>query len=150
VDEPAVSLTLEPGASLPVYKTGGSAGADLHAYLKEPHAGTILLEPGERTLVPTGIRMQLPAGYEGQVRSRSGLAIEHGVVCLNSPGTIDADYRGEIRVILANLGDEPFVISDGDRIAQLIVAPVSHASFSRADSLGDTQRGAGGFGSTGR
>jgi dUTP pyrophosphatase len=150
MDEPVVSLTLEPGASLPEYKTGGSAGADLRAYLKESHDGTILLEPGRRALVPTGIRLQLPAGYEGQVRSRSGLALEHGVVCLNSPGTIDADYRGEVRVILANLGDEPFVISDGDRIAQLIVAPVSHASFSRAASLGDTQRGAGGFGSTGR
>ncbi len=150
MDKPLVTLTLEPGASLPEYKTGGSAGADLRARLKDTRECAIRLEPGKRTLVPTGIRLQLPIGFEGQIRSRSGLALEHGVVCLNSPGTIDSDYRGEVKVILANLGDETFVISDGDRIAQLIVVPVSQARFLQADVLEDTNRGAGGFGSTGR
>ncbi|HET7839259.1 MAG TPA: dUTP diphosphatase [Rectinemataceae bacterium] len=139
-------LHVEEGASVPSYQSPGSAGADLCAFLPSP----VALEPGARMAVPTGLRMELPEGYEAQVRPRSGLALKHGISCLNSPGTIDADYRGELKVILANLGSEPFIISPGDRIAQLIVAPVSRASFVVTDRLGSTSRGEGGFGSTGR
>jgi dUTP pyrophosphatase len=131
---------------VPVYKTAGAAGADLRADL----SGEIVLKPGERKLVPTGIRIELPLDYEAQVRPRSGLAIRHGVTALNSPGTIDSDYRGEIKVILINLGDEDFKIEPGDRIAQLVVAPVVRARFKLMDNLGVTGRSAGGFGSTGR
>jgi dUTP pyrophosphatase len=150
MDRTAIFLTLEEGASLPEYKTDGSAGADLRAHLTGKHGLSMTIEPGNRAMVPTGLRLQLPAGFEGQIRSRSGLAFEFGVICLNSPGTIDSDYRGEVKVLLANLGDSPFVITNGDRIAQLVVAPVCQAVFSRTDSLDDTGRGAGGFGSTGR
>lgn len=111
---------------------------------------TLSLAPGSRMLVPTGLAVALPHGYEAQVRPRSGLAAKHGVTVLNSPGTIDADYRGEIKVILINLGDEPFVIRRGDRIAQLVVAPVTAVTFDLKESLDETQRGSGGFGSTGR
>ncbi len=145
VDEPIVGFTAESGAYAPEYQTQGSAGADLRAFAPEG----ITLAPGERRAVPTGVRIELPRGYEAQVRPRSGLALSKGVTCLNSPGTIDSDYRGEIKVILVNLGSESVAIGNGDRIAQLVVAPVSRASFEKAASLGGTERGSGGFGSTG-
>ncbi len=130
----------------PAYATPGSAGVDLAAALEAP----LVLRPGARADVPTGIALALPEGYEGQVRPRSGLALRSGIAVLNSPGTIDADYRGEIRVILANLGGEPVTISRGERIAQLVVAPVSRVAFTRVEALPESRRGAGGFGSTGR
>ncbi len=133
---------------LPEYATAGSAGLDLRACLAEG-SGPLRLEPGGRAAVPTGLAIALPAGTEGQVRSRSGLALRHGVICLNSPGTIDADYRGEVRVILANFGPDPFDVHHGDRVAQLVVAPVVQVELQPVDSLDDTDRGAGGFGSTG-
>jgi len=133
------------GLSLPRYATENSAGVDLQAAVEAP----LVLRPGARIDVPTGIAIALPEGWEGQVRPRSGLALKHGVTVLNSPGTIDADYRGEIRVILANLGDAPFPIARGERIAQLVIAPVSRAAWQVAAALPPTQRGAGGFGSTG-
>jgi dUTP pyrophosphatase len=108
------------------------------------------LKPGERAMVPTGLTIALPARHEAQVRPRSGLAVKHGVTCLNSPGTIDADYRGEVKVILINHGQEPFVIKRGERIAQMVIAPVTRAELVQVDTLDETQRGAGGFGSTGR
>ncbi len=138
-------LALKAGASIPTYATSGSAGADLTALLDEP----LVLQSGERALIPTGIALELPPHYEAQVRPRSGLAAKAGVTVLNSPGTIDSDYRGEITVILINHGSEPFIIKSGDRIAQLIITPVVQASFSLADELDSTERGGGGFGSTG-
>jgi dUTP pyrophosphatase len=143
----SVSITRDERARefpLPEYATPASAGVDLRAVEKR------VLQPGERALVPTGIRIALPPGYEAQVRPRSGLALKYGVTLPNSPGTIDADYRGEILVIMQNLGDAPFVIEPGDRIAQMIVAPVSRVDWIEADSLEETERGAGGFGSTGK
>ena len=131
---------------LPTYATPGSAGVDLAAALEAP----LVLSPGARAAVPTGIALALPAGYEAQVRPRSGLALRSGIAVLNSPGTIDADYRGEIRVILANLGGEPVTIARGERIAQLVVAPVSRVAFTAVEALPESIRGAGGFGSTGR
>lgn len=131
---------------LPAYETAGAAGLDLRAAL--PH-GPLRLEPGERLLVPTGLVLELPVGTEGQVRPRSGLALRHGVTLLNAPGTIDADYRGEVGVILINHGREPFTIAHGDRIAQLVVASVLQAGIVEVEKLGETARGAGGFGSTG-
>jgi len=138
---------LPQGEGLPVpgYMSVHAAGADLCAAVREQ----LTLLPGARALVPTGFSIALPPGYEAQVRPRSGLAIRSGITCLNSPGTIDADYRGEVRVVLANFGTEPFVIRRGDRIAQIVVAPVSRASFEIVDELPPTQRGDGGFGSTG-
>jgi dUTP pyrophosphatase len=143
-------MRLEHGAGLPLpsYASAGAAGLDLIAALAENQE--ITLEFGERALVPTGIALHLPDGMEAQVRPRSGLAARHGVTVLNSPGTIDADYRGEIRVILVNLGREPFSLRRGDRIAQLVVAPVTRVALVEAESLESTARGAGGFGSTGR
>ena len=135
----------DEGAAAPEYKTDGSAGADLRARLPIP----MVIGSGDRAAVPTGIRIELPPGYEAQVRPRSGLALEKGLTCLNSPGTIDSDYRGEIKVILVNLGREAATISDGDRIAQLVVASVSRARFVAVPVLGETARGSGGFGSTG-
>jgi len=146
VDEPTVQVLLADGAFLPDYCTDGSAGADLRAML----VNSITLEPGCRALVPTGVSIQLPAGYEAQVRSRSGMAAKHGIACLNAPGTVDSDYRGQIQVILINHGDESYLISNGDRIAQLVVAPVSRAHFIKSAILEHTHRGEGGFGSTGR
>jgi dUTP pyrophosphatase len=136
------------GLPLPQTQTAQSAGVDLRAALDANDVLT--LEPGMRTIVPCGFAMALPPGYEAQVRPRSGLAANHGVTVLNSPGTIDADYRGEIMVILVNLGREAFVIVRGDRIAQMVVAPVVQPVFSVGEDLDATQRGAGGFGSTGR
>lgn len=130
---------------LPAYATADSAGVDLIAALDTP----LLLAPGERKDVPTGIALALPTGWEGQVRPRSGLALRHGLSVLNSPGTIDADYRGEIRVILANLGSTPVTILRGERIAQLVIAPVSRAIWEVVEDLPATARGSGGFGSTG-
>jgi dUTP pyrophosphatase len=129
---------------LPSYATEGAAGLDLRAAL----AGRLVLGPGERALVPTGLRFAVPAGYEAQVRPRSGLALRHGIVLPNSPGTIDSDYRGEVQVILWNAGPEPFAIERGDRIAQLVIAPVAHVELEES-ALDETPRGAGGFGSTG-
>lgn len=129
----------------PLYMSEHAAGADLCAAVREQ----LTLLPGARALVPTGFSIALPPGYEAQIRPRSGLAIRSGVTCLNSPGTIDADYRGEISIVLANLGSEPVVICRGDRIAQMIVAPVSRAQFESVQELPPTQRGGGGFGSTG-
>ena len=133
------------GLELPAYATADSAGMDLRAALDSP----LTLAPGTRSLVPTGLAMALPRGFEGQVRPRSGLAIKHGISCLNSPGTIDADYRGELKVILANFGQENFVISRGDRIAQLIIAPVTRAQMTVVNALDETARGVGGFGHSG-
>lgn len=138
-----------PGAEdlpLPRYATDGAAGADLTAAVD----GELVIEPGARALVPTGLTIELPPGYEAQVRPRSGLALHHGVVLPNAPGTIDCDYRGEVSVILWNAGSEPFTVQRGDRIAQLVVAPVTRAHWDPAVALGETPRGAGGFGHTGR
>ena len=132
---------------LPDYATVLAAGMDLRAAV--PADDPVMLAPGQRVLVPTGLAIALPAGYEAQVRPRSGLALKHGVTCLNSPGTIDADYRGEIGVILVNLGEEPFIIERGMRIAQLVVAPVARVRWREVVALGDTDRGKGGFGSSG-
>ena len=144
-ESPKVQYLAASGASAPAYASAGSAGADLRAFIDSP----VVLKPGERTLIPTGLRLAIPPGWEGQVRPRSGLAVDHGVTVLNAPGTIDSDYRGEVKVILANMGDEPFRIESGDRIAQLIIAPVSQAAFERTIGLEETKRGTGGFGSTG-
>ncbi len=136
---------LHPDAVVPQYMSDHAAGMDLCAALDKP----IVLPPGERTIIPTGVAMAIPVGYEGQVRPRSGLAIRQGITMLNSPGTIDADYRGEIGVIAINHGDEDVTFKHGDRIAQLIVAPVVRAELSTVEELCETERGAGGFGHTG-
>lgn len=133
------------GLALPAYMSDLAAGADLCAAIAE----SLTLLPGGRAAISAGFSMSLPIGYEAQIRPRSGLALRNGVTCLNSPGTIDADYRGPVSVILANLGQEPFVLRRGDRIAQMVVAPVSRAIFEEADELTQSGRGAGGFGSTG-
>ncbi|WP_170343337.1 dUTP diphosphatase [Ruegeria arenilitoris] len=138
----------DPAIALPSYETAGAAGADVRANL--PDRGSITLQPGERALVPTGLRAEIPDGYEIQVRPRSGLALKHGITLPNAPGTIDSDYRGPLGVIVLNAGQEAFEIGHGDRIAQLVVAPVIQARFEMADSLQESQRGSGGFGSTGR
>ncbi|HJV66840.1 MAG TPA: dUTP diphosphatase [Geomonas sp.] len=132
--------------SIPGYQTEHAAGVDLQAALEGPFT----LLPGERALVPTGIALEIPPGYEAQVRPRSGLALRHGIALVNSPGTIDADYRGEIGVILINLGSEPFTFSSGERIAQLVFARCQRAEFLEVEELGETGRGSGGFGHTGR
>lgn len=139
-------LRLEHGQGLPLpaYATAGAAGMDIVA------AEDCTLAPGARHAVSTGFALAIPAGYEVQVRPRSGLAIKHGITCLNTPGTIDSDYRGEVKVILVNLGQEPFAIARGERIAQLVPAPVLRATLDEATSLDETARGSGGFGSTGR
>jgi len=130
---------------LPAYETAQSAGMDLAAAINAP----MTLAPGKRAMVPTGLAIALPAGFEAQVRPRSGLAAKNGVTVLNTPGTIDADYRGEVKVILVNLGEDSFEIERGMRIAQMVIAPVTQASFTEVDSLSETERGSGGFGSTG-
>ena len=134
--------------ALPAYETAGSAGMDLRAALGEGE--TVVLEPGQRKLIPTGLKIALEPGYEAQVRPRSGLALKHGVSVPNAPGTIDSDYRGECGVILANIGAEPFVIRRGERIAQLVIARHERADWVEVETLDETARGAGGFGSTGR
>ncbi|MEJ8404467.1 dUTP diphosphatase [Brevundimonas vesicularis] len=136
------------GLPLPAYETAGSAGMDLRAAVPEDQPMT--LAPGQRALVPTGLKIALPLGYEAQVRARSGLALKHGIICPNAPGTIDSDYRGECGVILANIGDEPFVIRRGERIAQLVIARHERADWIEVETLDETARGMGGFGSTGR
>lgn len=131
---------------LPVYETEASAGMDLRANLEEP----ILLKPLQRALIPTGLFIELPIGYEAQIRPRSGLAIKSGISLLNAPGTIDADYRGEIKVIMVNLSDQEFLVKDGERIAQMIISRHETANWKQVDQLNETVRGAGGFGHTGK
>ncbi|MEX0338572.1 MAG: dUTP diphosphatase [Arenibacterium sp.] len=133
---------------LPSYESDGAAGADIRANL--PNRESITLLPGERVLVPTGLRLEIPAGFEVQIRPRSGLALKHGITLPNSPGTIDSDYRGPLGIIAMNAGTESFTISHGDRIAQMVVAPVVRARFEQVTDLGETERGGQGFGSTGR
>ena len=141
-----VRLPHGQGLQLPDYATAAAAGADLLAAIDKD----IELGPLERKIVPTGISIALPAGFEAQVRPRSGLALKHGITCLNTPGTVDSDYRGEVGVILVNLGQEPFVIRRGERIAQMVIARHEQAAIAEVESLDETARGAGGFGSTGR
>ncbi|MBT8460828.1 MAG: dUTP diphosphatase [Boseongicola sp.] len=136
--------------ALPAYESVGAAGADIRANFDVENRRGLNLAPGERALVSTGFSMALPSGFEAQIRPRSGLALKHGITLVNTPGTIDEDYRGPIGVILINQSDEPFRISHGDRIAQMIIAPVVQARFESADSLSETDRGEGGFGSTGQ
>ena len=136
------------GLALPAYETAGSAGMDLRAAV--PEDAPMTLEPGARALVPTGLKIALEQGWEAQIRPRSGLALKHGISAPNTPGTIDSDYRGEVGVILINLGQEPFVIKRGERIAQMVIAAVAQATVVEVDTLDETARGAGGFGSTGR
>ena len=133
--------------ALPKYETALAAGADLRAALADDTPMT--LNPGQRALVPTGFAMALPAGYEAQIRPRSGLAYKHGITCLNAPGTIDADYRGEVKVLLINHGEAAFTITRGERIAQMVIAPITQPDFIQVTNLSETERGAGGFGSTG-
>ena len=130
---------------LPAYETEGSAGMDLRAYLDAP----VTLAPMERALIPTGIFLEIPRGYEAQVRARSGLAVKHGIGLVNGIGTIDSDYRGEVKVALINWGSEPFTIENGDRIAQLVIAAYERVTWEQTDTLEETERGAGGFGHTG-
>jgi dUTP pyrophosphatase len=143
-----VPLPHAEGLALPAYETADAAGMDLRAAVED--SAPVTLAPGHRAMIPTGLTIALPPGFEAQVRPRSGLAAKHGITCLNSPGTVDADYRGEVKVILINLGQEPFVIKRGERIAQMIIAPVTRAELKVVAELDETRRGAGGFGSTGR
>jgi dUTP pyrophosphatase len=140
-----VFIARKDGAQLPAYATDASSGVDLCAFVDGP----IVLKPLERALVPTGVFIGIPEGYEAEVRPRSGIAIKYGVTVLNTPGTIDADYRGEVKVILINLGAEPFTINNGDRIAQMVFKSVAHVGWKIVESLSETARGEGGFGSTG-
>ena len=142
-----VKIVNKSDNNLPAYETRSSAGMDLRAYLPE---GPITLKPMQRTLVPTGLFMEIPEGYEGQVRPRSGLAIKHGITVLNTPGTIDADYRGEVKIILVNLSDTDFVINSGERVAQIVFAKCEQMEVVNAETLSETERGEGGFGHTGR
>jgi dUTP pyrophosphatase len=138
-------MTQYPTAMVPRYETEGAAGMDIHAYLPEP----VVIAPGHRENIPTGLVAEIPVGYEGQVRPRSGLALRYGLTVLNAPGTIDSDYRGELCVLLINQGLEPVTIHDGDRIAQLVIAPVCHVQISQVKEVTLTERNTGGFGSTG-
>lgn len=155
---PHATRTLEPtlgllrllhgeGLDLPAYETAGAAGMDLRAAVQQDRP--LMLMPGKRALVPTGLVMEIPQGYEAQIRPRSGLALKHGITCLNTPGTIDSDYRGEVKVLLINLGEEEFLIERGMRIAQMVVAPVTQVRVVEVREASDTGRGSGGFGSTG-
>lgn len=146
MDQINVKIINRSGNEMPAYATEQSAGMDIRAWLPE---GGVTLQPGERCLVPTGLYIALPAGYECQIRPRSGLALKHGVTLLNTPGTVDADYRGEIGVILVNLGQAPFTVENGERIAQMVMARYSKVTWESVDTLDDTERGAGGFGHTG-
>jgi len=146
--QPILKIEVMPGnddLGLPAYATEGSAGMDLRAALTEP----LTLGAGERGVVPTGLKMEIPTGFEGCVRPRSGLAMKHGLTVTNAPGTIDSDYRGELKVLLVNLGKDPVVLKRGERIAQLLIAPVAHAQVVRVEKVDDTSRGEGGFGHTG-
>ena len=136
---------LKEGAKLPEYKTAGASGADVFAFLPEP----IVLKPFQRALIPTGVSVQIPEGYELQLRPRSGLALKHGITVLNTPGTIDSDYRGELCALLVNFGDADFTVQNGERIAQVVLARVARAAFQATESLDSTARGSGGYGSTG-
>ncbi len=136
------------GLELPAYETLGAAGMDVRAAVAQDEP--LVLNPGEKTMVPTGLSVAIPQGYEIQMRPRSGLAAKHGITCLNSPGTIDSDYRGELKVILINHGQEAFTIARGERIGQMLLAPVTRLVWNQVEELDDTDRGAGGFGSTGR
>ena len=140
-----VKMVAQKGAVVPSYKTDGAAGADVCAFLTEP----VTIAPGSFAMIPTGLFFEIPQGYEIQVRPRSGLAAKNGITVLNTPGTIDSDYRGELKIILINLGSSAFVVNNGERIAQIIVSPVTVADFKLTDSLSDTERGEKGFGSTG-
>lgn len=141
----------DPAVPLPAYATAGAAGADIRANLApQDRASGLTLRPMERRIVPTGLRVEIPPGYEMQIRPRSGLAMHHGITLPNTPATIDADYRGPLGIALVNLSDQPFTVAHGDRIAQAILAPVVRAAFALTDRLSDTARGSGGFGSTGR
>lgn len=140
-----IKCVAKDGVAVPSYETSGAAGADVRALLNEP----VVIPVGKRAMIPTGLFFAIPEGFEIQVRPRSGLAAKNGVTVLNTPGTIDSDYRGEVKVILINLGDADFTVNNGDRIAQLIVAPVTQGIFVKTDKLDETERGAGGFGSTG-
>ncbi|MGO6676796.1 dUTP diphosphatase [Rhizobium leguminosarum] len=142
-----IRLANGEGLDLPAYESKGAAGMDLRAAVDE--AAPLTLLPGKRALVPTGFIFEIPEGFEGQVRPRSGLAFKNGITCLNSPGTVDSDYRGEVKVLLINLGEEAFVISRGMRIAQMVIAPVTQARVAEITAASETTRGAGGFGSTG-
>ena len=144
-DRLEIKFVSKPGVKIPEYRTSGSAGWDVCAFLEEE----IVLKAGKRAAIPTGFFVSIPEGYEIQVRPRSGLSLKNGITVLNSPGTIDSDYRGEICIILINLGDEDFVIRNGDRIAQLVISSVTQGVFVRVESLDSTERGSGGFGSTG-
>ncbi len=150
VSGPVVGMVRLPhgeGLPLPSYETSGAAGMDLRAAVPEDRP--LVIVPGRRALVPTGLVMEIPEGFEGQVRPRSGLAFKHGITCLNTPGTIDSDYRGEVKVLLVNLGNDDFEITRGMRIAQILFAAVEHATVEERSLAGSTERGAGGFGSTG-
>ena len=152
MDQVALKLMRVAGADrsvpLPSYETPGAAGADVRANL--PSGAPVRIAPGARALIPTGLAMEIPVGFEVQVRPRSGLALKHGIALVNSPGTIDSDYRGEVGVIVLNTSDVPFEVTHGMRIAQMVVAPVVQAAFQAVDTVQETERGAGGFGSTGR
>lgn len=140
----------DPDVALPGYETQGAAGMDVRAnFAPDQRGSSVVIEPGERHLIPTGLTMEVPVGYEIQVRPRSGLALKSGITLANAPGTIDSDYRGELGVILINLGFEPFEVSHGDRVAQLVLAPVTRCNWNEVGQTSQTSRGAGGFGSTG-
>ncbi len=145
MDRIKVKIINESGNALPAYETPSSAGMDVRAFTKEP----IVVKPMQRVLVPTGLRVQLPQGYEMQIRPRSGLALRHGITLANTPGTVDADYRGEIGIIVINLSDQPFVINDGDRICQMVITQYSHVSWEQVERIDETVRGDGAFGHTG-
>lgn len=140
-----VRVVAQPGATVPCYMTKGAAGADICAFVHK----SITIQPNGRATVPTGLSLAIPEGYEAQIRPRSGLAMRRGVFLVNGPGTIDSDYRGELMIVLGNLGSEPFTVHKGDRIAQMVIAPVTRAAFQKVPSLDETERGGGGFGSTG-
>ncbi|MEX0345386.1 MAG: dUTP diphosphatase [Rhizobiaceae bacterium] len=142
-----VRLPHAEGLDLPAYETAGSAGMDLRAAIAQDRR--LIIKPGKRSLVPTGLIFEIPDGYEGQIRPRSGLAFKHGVTCLNTPGTIDSDYRGEVQVLLINHGEEDFTVERGMRIAQMVLAPVTQAKIAERELANETERGSGGFGSTG-
>ena len=146
MDKKVEILIRSESGILPSYETAGAAGMDISAFLEEP----VVLQPGKRALIPTGLYLQIPEGYEVQIRARSGLALRHGIALVNGVGTVDSDYRGEIGVLLINLGEEPFTIQNGDRIAQMVVSRFVSVKWQRAARLQETERGGGGFGHTGK